>query len=214
MIGGVRQRFLAAVVLSGLALTACATGAATDPTTPPTTTGPTVTTTPTPTPSTSPSTSPSITPVTASTPVPTKTTTARPTTTTTPLPSDYCTAAQLTMRILPGGAEPNYEIAAVTFTNTSSRSCSLSGFPAVQLRRGGAALATATPRAGQVARLVHLAPGVQAEAQIRDHITCQAPLSDSVHAVAPAPLTTLRLDRPNFQMRGCTVTIDPIVLSS
>ena len=131
------------------------------------------------------------------------------------LPADFCTAQQLTVRVLPGGAYQNYEIAGVTYTNTSSTGCSLSGFPTARLLRAdGSVLTTSKPAPGTSARLVHLAPGAQAEAQIRDHSTCQAPLSDSVEVTAPAPLQALRAHRPQLQMRGCTVTVDPIVLSS
>lgn len=139
-----------------------------------------------------------------------------PTPTPTKLPADYCQAGQLTMRILPGGAEPNYEIAAVTFTNDSATSCSLAGYPAVQLLLKGSVLSTAKPNTAHAPKLVHLGPGAQAEAQISDHITCQAPLSDLIRATAPAPLTSLHLEssRSLVQMRGCTVTVDPVVLSS
>lgn len=163
---------------------------------------------------------PTATPATISSETPTKSVTTRPTTEPTPvpttLPADYCTAAQLTVRVLPGGAEPSYEIAAVTFTNNSSKPCSLSGYPAVQLWLNSNVLATASQDTANPMTLVHLAPGAQAEAQIRDHSTCQAPLSDSIHVSAPAPLTSLRLEStgPLVQMRGCTVTVDPIVLSS
>lgn len=118
------------------------------------------------------------------------------------------------MRIVPGGATPGYEIAAVTFINNSSTSCSLSGYPAVQLRRSGTVLVTASPNRAQAAKLVHLAPGAQAQAQIRDHVTCQGALSDSVRAVAPAPLASMTVNSQLVQMRGCTVTVDPIALSS
>ena len=131
------------------------------------------------------------------------------------LPADFCTAQQLTVRVLPGGAYQNYEIAGVTYTNTSATECSLSGFPTARLLRAdGSVLTTSKPAPGTSARLVHLAPGAQAEAQIRDHSICQAPLSDSVEVTAPAPLEALRAHRPQSQMRGCTVTVDPIALSS
>jgi len=130
-------------------------------------------------------------------------------------PADLCTVQQLTVRVLPGGAYQNYEIAGVTYTNTSTTECSLSGFPTARLLRAdGTVLSTSKPAPGTTARLIHLAPGAQAEAQIRDHSTCQAPLSDSVEVTAPAPLQALRAHRPQLQMRACTVTVDPIALSS
>jgi len=204
-----------AAVLAALAgcalLAACSTGKPetpatsaaaplTTPVAPPTTVAASTTTAPAPT-----------------TPPPSASHSATPTNhpSTPALPADFCTAQQLTVRVLPGGAYQNYEIAGVTYTNTSSTECSLSGFPTARLLRAdGSVLTTSKPAPGTSARLVHLAPGAQAEAQIRDHTTCQAPLSDSVEVTAPAPLQALRAHRPQLQMRGCTVTVDPIALSS
>lgn len=209
-------RLTAGLAVLGCVLTACTTGPVTDAGSPSvataalTPTGPTTIPTVAPPSPTTPSTPSPSTPAPTSTPAPIQTASG------TSVPADYCTAAQLRLQILPGGASLGYEIAAVAFTNTSTRACSLSGFPTVQLRRGGTALATATPRAGTVAQLVHLDPGMQAQAQIRDKVDCQAPLSESIHAAAPAPLTSLTVDSTTafVQLRGCTVTIDPIVLSS
>ncbi|MEO8889335.1 MAG: DUF4232 domain-containing protein [Jatrophihabitantaceae bacterium] len=226
MIGRGRSGLATVLAAGALALTACATGSGSGPTTSPTgDSTPSLQTSPlspAPTPPTSPTATTS--PHSPKTPTPATIATIAPTATRRPAPSgggttapaDYCTASQLRMRILPGGAEPNYEIAAVTFTNTSSSSCSLSGYPAVQLRRGGRTLATASPDSSSPVQVVRLGPGVQAQAQIRDKITCQAPLSDSIHAVGPAPLTSLAIDSSTsyVQMRGCTVTVDPIALSS
>ena len=118
-------------------------------------------------------------------------------------------------RTVPGAASQIYELAGVPYTTSSATGCSLSGFPTARLLRAdGTVLTTSKPAPGTTAHLVHLAPGAQAEAQIRDHSTCQAPLSDSVEVTAPAPLQALRAHRPQLQMRGCTVTVDPIVLSS
>ena len=208
-----RPLLVALVALAPFALTACATGSGPGPSNTPTTAGlTTVQSTAAPASTSAPA---SPTPS-ASSPTPTKTATAHPTPTPTKLPADYCQAGQLTMRILPGGAEPNYEIAAVTFTNDSSTSCSIMGYPAVQLLLKGSVLSTAKPNTAHAPKLVHLGPGAQAEAQISDHITCQAPLSDLIRATAPAPLTSLHLEskRSLVQMRGCAVTIDPVVLSS
>jgi hypothetical protein len=212
VIRATRSRVASILVLAGLALASCATGSTGGTTAPPSTTSSPTLTVSTPAPSTpvsTPTASPTLTTTTAP---PTKSATATRTT----LPSDYCTASQLTMRILPGGAEPNYEIAAVTFTNKSASSCTLSGYPSVQLFRGGTVLVTASANSTKAPKLVRLGAGLQAQAQIRDKITCQAPLSDSVHVVAPAPLTSLHLEStsPLVQLRGCTVTVDPIVLSS
>jgi guanyl-specific ribonuclease Sa len=209
----VRRRCGAALTIlvgCALALAACSTG---KPTTPATSAAAPITTQAAP-----PTTvAPSSTSAAPTTPPPSTSHTATPTNhpSTPALPADYCTAQQLTVRILPGGAYQNYEIAGVTYTNASSTQCSLSGFPTARLLRAdGTVLSTSKPAPGMTARLVHLAPGAQAEAQIRDHTTCQAPLPDSVEVTAPAPLQALRAHRPQLQMRGCTVTVDPIALSS
>jgi uncharacterized protein DUF4232 len=206
-----RRGAAALATLAGCALlAACSTG---KPTTPATSAAAPLTT-PVAPPTTVAASSTAVAPT---TPPPSTSHTATPTShpSTPALPADFCTAQQLTVRVLPGGAYQNYEIAGVTYTNTSSTGCSLSGFPTARLLRAdGTVLSTSKPAPGTSARLVHLAPGAQAEAQIRDHSTCQAPLSDSVEVTAPAPLQALRAHRPQLQMRGCTVTVDPIVLSS
>ncbi|MGH8960053.1 MAG: DUF4232 domain-containing protein [Jatrophihabitantaceae bacterium] len=214
MIAPARGRVVAILGLGTLTLAACTTGSSHAPPTPPTaphTVGSNVTQS-SPAPATTPT---STAPESTSKAPPTRTGTAHPTPTATKLPADYCAADQLTMRVLPGGAFQGYEVDAVTFTNHSSASCSLSGFPSVQLERNGQLLASASSTAHQPG-LVHIAPGAQAEAQLRDHSTCQAPLSDTIHVVAPGPLAALHLDSTAsfVQLRGCTVTVDPIVLSS
>jgi hypothetical protein len=199
----VSRRRIVAVACVVLGVAGCSTGKPQAHTAAP---GPTGTVT---TPTTTPSSSSVSTPTTSTG----ASTSAAASTTPPVLPADYCKASQLQLMLLPGGAIQGYEIAAVTFTNTSSKSCSLSGYPTVELRRGAQLLATATPHGGTTPTLIHLKPAAQAQAQIRDHSTCQAPLSDTVHFAAPAPLGALQGDRP-FQLRGCTVTVEPIALSS
>lgn len=126
-------------------------------------------------------------------------------------PANTCT--DLTVRVLPGGATPGQEIAAITFVNASSKRCSISGYPTVVLLLGGQTLVTATPTSGTVAQAVQLDPGAQAEAQITDHSTCNAHLSDTIEVTAPNGAASGKLTRP-FQLRGCTVTVDPVSLSS
>lgn len=123
------------------------------------------------------------------------------------------TCTGLTVRVLQGGATPGREIAAVTFDNDSAQTCSLSGYPTVVLTLKGNTIATATPAPGTVAQPVRIAPGGQAQALITDRSTCNAPLSDSIAVTAPNGATGGKLTRP-FQLRGCTVYVDPVKPSS
>ena len=126
----------------------------------------------------------------------------------------YCTAAQLTVRVLEGGAAQGVEIAAATFTNSSSAPCSLSGYPTVTLLYGGQVRVTASPAAGSVPKPVTLAPGKQVQALIEDTSSCNAPLSDTIRVVAPnQPAGATAYERP-FQLRLCTVTVDPVTPAS
>lgn len=132
--------------------------------------------------------------------------------TTTAAPANTCT--HLTIRALMGGAAPGQEIAAITFVNASSKQCSISGYPTVVLLLGGQTLTTAKPAPSTVAQAVQLAPGAQAESQITDQVSnCNAPLSDSITVTAPNGPAGGTLTRP-FQLRNCTVTVDPVSLSS
>jgi hypothetical protein len=123
------------------------------------------------------------------------------------------TCTGLTVRVLQGGATPGREIAAVTFDNDSRKACSLSGYPTVVLTLKGNTIATATPAPGTVAEPVRLAPGGQAQSLITDRSTCNAPLSDTIAVTAPNGAAGGKLTRP-FQLRGCTVYVDPVKPSS
>ena len=126
----------------------------------------------------------------------------------------YCTPAQLTVRVLQGGAAQGVEIAAATFTNSSSAPCSLSGYPTVTLLYGGQVRVTASPAAGSAPKPVTLAPGKQAQALIEDTSSCNAPLSDTIRVVAPnQPAGATAYERP-FQLRLCTVNVDPVTPAS
>lgn len=129
-----------------------------------------------------------------------------------PLP-DPCPASALAIRLLPGGAAQGVEYAAVSITNTGAVACNLRGYPSVQLRDGsGRQLVAAKPLPGSAARLVRLAPGQAAQAQVQDHSTCQAPLSSSVAVAAPPPskAAAATSDRPLNQLRACTVYVAPV----
>ncbi|MFF2650831.1 DUF4232 domain-containing protein [Streptomyces sp. NPDC058045] len=78
-----------------------------------------------------------------------------------------CTTSQLTMKLgrgQPGAGQVYYDL---TFTNTGSRSCTLSGFPGVSLiRRDGSTVGHPATREGAAAGPVTLAPGARAQAAL------------------------------------------------
>jgi hypothetical protein len=126
------------------------------------------------------------------------------------LPRDTCLLDQLSVRVIPGGAVPGREIAAITFTNTSGVACSMVGFPGVSLRLAGKLVGSPAARSSIPIKTVHLAPNGQAQAVVSDFSTCQAPLSDTVRVYPPN--LTQYVDRP-FQLRACRLQVDPVTPS-
>lgn len=149
-------------------------------------------------------------PVTSSAPTPTATVSATPSVSHSVPALVYCTAAQLTVRVLPGGAAQGVEIAAATFTNSSNAACSLSGYPTVALLLAGQVRASASPAPGSNSTPVTLAPGKQAQALIEDTSSCNAPLSDMISVVAPNQRAGATAYQRPFQLRLCTVHVDPV----
>jgi hypothetical protein len=127
------------------------------------------------------------------------------------LPKDTCAMAQLTVRLIRGGAVPAQEIALITFTNSSTTTCSMFGYPGVSLRLSGRLLGQPAVRSPVTARTVKLLPGAQAEAQVTDFSSCQGSLSDTVR-IYPPNLTAF-VDKP-FELRACRVEVDPVSPSS
>ena len=122
-----------------------------------------------------------------------------------------CQLTQLTVRALRGGAVAQQEIALITFTNVSTKTCSLDGFPGVSLRLNGAMLGQPAVRQATGYTLVSLAPGASGQVQLTDVSTCQAPLSDTVRIYPPN--LTAYIDRPLVGMRGCQLFVSPVVHS-
>ena len=121
-----------------------------------------------------------------------------------------CQLTQLTVRALKGGAEAQQEIALITFTNVSAKTCSLDGFPGVSLRLNGAMLGQPAVRQATGYSLVSLAPGAAGQVQLTDVSTCQAPVSDTVRIYPPN--LTAYIDRPLI-LRGCQLFVSPVVHS-
>jgi hypothetical protein len=197
-----RARLATSVLIGATLLAACTSKATTSGT--PTVLEPTGTSSSTPsTTADSPTDTPTLTTSTA----PTTSASASHSTSPKP-PSDDCTAAQLTIRVLPSSGAQQQEFALITFTNSSTKACSLFGYPGVSLRRSNALLGSPAQRNFNAkANRVHLAPGGQAKAMLTDFSACQAPLSDTVR-IYPPNLTAF-IDRPT-QLRGCQLVIDPV----
>ena len=161
--------------------------------------------TPTPVPTES-STTPSPESLTASVPTSEAAPTSSPPTQPSVAPKSTCT--DISVRVLPGGASPGQEIAAVQYTNAGTTSCLLVGYPTVTLLLHGQRIGLpSSPSTPDRASSRQLAPGEIAESLVHDYTqTCQAPLSDSIRVTVPG--TTQTYLRPGMQLRACRLRID------
>lgn len=126
--------------------------------------------------------------------------------TTTAAPRSTCT--KVSVRILPGGAAPGQEIAALQFTNDGTTSCQLVGYPTVTLLRSGKTIGSPSQPATSATSERTLAPGDVAESLLHNYTgSCQAPLSDTVRVVVPG--STISGQRP-MQLRACVVRVDKL----
>ncbi|MDQ1743421.1 MAG: hypothetical protein QOE23_1760 [Pseudonocardiales bacterium] len=121
-----------------------------------------------------------------------------------------CPTAVLKIEALRGSGAAGHQYAFVQFTNSSKKACSLTGYPGVQLVRAGKPMGQPAVRSGKPIHRVQLAPGHSVTAQLVDASTCEADKSDSV-AIYP-PNRTERVVVP-LSLRGCALTIDPVVAS-
>jgi hypothetical protein len=199
------SRVLVAVVAVLAATAACASSAngpanSPTPTTPatPTVTVPTSAAAPTSAPATASSSAP-----TTSAPA-----TSSGTATHTSAPKSTCTS--VTVRVLPGGASPGEEIAALQFTNAGAATCVLVGYPTVTLLLNGKQIGQASqPSTPSTVSSRKLAPGEVAESLVHDYTqTCQAPLSDSVKVLVPG--SDMVYVRPQMQLRACILRVDKL----
>lgn len=203
--GGARVGATAAVVLVAAALAACSSAgpapgraSAAAPSTVATTPAPT-SATPSALPSTT-SAAPSAT-ATASTQAPTAG--AAPSTSA----ALRSTCASLMIRVIRGSAGPGFEFAALQFTNTGTSTCVLNGYPTVTLLSSGASVGGASVPDGTATSRFSLAPGDTAESQLKDISSCQAPLSDQIHVVAPG--STISATRPGV-LRACALQVSAL----
>ncbi|MDQ1720673.1 MAG: hypothetical protein QOI26_407 [Pseudonocardiales bacterium] len=121
---------------------------------------------------------------------------------------DGCPSASLSVAALRASGAAEHQYAFLQFTNKSAKTCSLTGFPGVQLVKAGAPLGKPAARTSTAVTKVWLAPGRSATAQLVDSSTCNADNSDSV-AIYP-PNRTERVVVP-LSVRGCALSIDPVV---
>jgi hypothetical protein len=124
------------------------------------------------------------------------------------LPADNCPTSQLRVRVILGSGAQQQEFAEIDFVNTGTTECSLTGYPGVSLRVGGAALSTParTDPTSKVAT-IHLAPDAVAKAMLTDFSSCNAPLSDTVRVSPPGSKDVI--DRPG-ELRGCQLVVGAV----
>lgn len=121
-----------------------------------------------------------------------------------------CPTAVLKIEALRGSGAAGHQYAFLQFTNSSKKTCSLTGYPGVQLVRAGKPMGQPAVRSGKPIHRVQMAPGHSVTAQLVDASTCEADKSDSV-AIYP-PNRTERVVVP-LSLRGCALTIDPVIAS-
>lgn len=120
---------------------------------------------------------------------------------------DGCPASVLTVAALRASGAAGHQYAFLQFTNRSAKTCSLTGFPGVQLLRSGAPLGQPAVRSSVAATTVRIKPGGSVTAQLVDDSTCNSANSDSVQVIAPN--RTAKVVVP-LSLRGCSLSIDPV----
>lgn len=118
-----------------------------------------------------------------------------------------CDFSQLGVDALRGSASAGKEFAAIIFTNTSSTTCTLAGFPGVSLRLTGQQVGSPAQRESVPTRTMTLTPGASVQASLSSIVSCNAPLSDTVRIYPPD--STEFVDKP-LDMRACTLIIGPV----
>jgi len=150
-------------------------------------------------------------PIPFSPPVPSSSTPAKPK----PVPSASiepggCPTSALDIRALRGSGAAGHEFAFLQFTNASSKTCSLTGYPGVLLLLGGNPLGKPAVRTGKPIHTVRIPPGGSVSADIVDDSSCNAPISDTVQVIPPNRTDKILL---RLALRGCPLTVDPVAPS-
>jgi Protein of unknown function (DUF4232) len=119
------------------------------------------------------------------------------------------TCKKITVRVIPGGASPGEEIAAVQFVNSGVTACTIAGYPTVTLLLKGKQIGQPSEPSTSKTSVRKLQPGDVAESLLHDYTqTCQAPLSDSVKVQVPG--TSITYIRPQMQLRACVLRVDKL----
>jgi hypothetical protein len=121
-----------------------------------------------------------------------------------------CPTSALTIRALRGSGAAGHEFAFLQFTNSSSTTCSLTGYPGVLLLLGGKPLGQPAVRTGKPIRTERIAPGTSVSANLVDDSSCNASISDSVQVIPPNRTDKIVL---KLALRGCTLHVDPVAPS-
>jgi hypothetical protein len=121
-----------------------------------------------------------------------------------------CASSVLQVRALRGSGAAGHQFAFLRFTNISASSCSLTGFPGVQLLHAGTPLGVPAQRTNTPIHRVQIAPGDSVTAQLVDDSTCNAAISDTVQVFPPN--RTEKFVVP-LALRGCSLHIDPVISS-
>jgi hypothetical protein len=144
-------------------------------------------------------------------PPPTTITPARPSSTPTPsIEPGGCPTSALTIRALRGSGAAGHEFAFVQFTNASTSTCSLTGYPGIELLLGGKPLGQPAMRSGKPIQTVRIPPGTSVSANLVDDSSCNAAISDSVQVIPPNRTDRIVL---KLALRGCRLTVDPVTSS-
>ncbi len=126
---------------------------------------------------------------------------------TTPAGPPTCLAKNVRVDVLPGSGAAGRQFASISFANTGTAMCAMSGAPHVTLLRAGTVLGKPAVASAKPARVVMLAPGKAADTTLTGFSTCNAKNSDAVRIAPPGQTQTV--DMP-LELRGCPLQVDPV----
>jgi hypothetical protein len=118
-----------------------------------------------------------------------------------------CKKPNLNIVVQRGSGAEGHQYAAVVFTKTGAGTCSMTGFPGIQLLLAGKPLGKPAVRSSKPVTTITLATGQSASAMLQNNSTCNADNSDQVQVIVPDD--TQKTDLP-LRFRGCAVTVDPV----
>jgi hypothetical protein len=128
-----------------------------------------------------------------------------------------CTQDQLTATT-GGTAKEDVQVLAIVFTNHSSSSCTVTGYPGVAgLDAAGTQTAQAARTPGLATPTITLAPGASGSALVKTAKVNSAPDCEFAGGLAVTPpntSTTVKLTDPDDKLNSCSLTVTPIVSGS